>query len=79
MAGGPMTDGDRQSQLIMWALAEGNRMRRQATPSHGGTALYAHAPIVERTGEATAHDDASGRGAVVDWQLPAQSGEETTA
>jgi hypothetical protein len=75
-----MTDGDRQSQLIIWALAEGSRIRRQATLSHGGTARYTHASMVERTGEATAHDDAANRSAhVVDWQLPSHSGEERTA
>ena len=75
-----MTDGDRQSLLIMWALAEGSRIRRLATSSHEGTARYAHAPMVERTGEATAHDDTADSSAhIVDWQLPSQSGEERTS
>lgn len=68
-----MTDGgaDRRSQLIMWAMAEMTRLRRQPKRAGGRAPRSASAGRRGRSGDRG--------GLVVDWQMPAPTEREGTA
>lgn len=74
-----MTDGgaDSGSHLIMWAMAEANRLRRQTKRAE---AKAAH-PATTRGGDGAAAPDHAPElgGPVVDWQMPATPGQQTFA
>ena len=80
-----MTNGraDGRSQLIVWAMAEANRLRRQAKRA-GGTATASESPWgqspTRRGREASARAQPGERaGHVVDWQMAAGVGPESVA
>ena len=80
-----MTNGraDGRSQLIVWAMAEANRLRRQAKPTGANTTAsessWGQSPT-KRGREAAVGAQPGERGDhVVDWQMPAGVGPESFA
>ncbi len=71
------TAADHRSHLIIWALAEARRLRRQASPFEDAPARPAARPAGESQAERRVAGDV--RGLVVDWQLSSEPGYEAPA
>lgn len=71
------TAAGRRSHLIIWAVAEARRLRRQAPPVEDAAARPAITAAVESQVERRVNPDV--RDLVVDWQLSLEAGVESSA